>query len=150
MLLVHINIGFWKPMSWIAWRTSVLFGFFIINSGTQTLDIANLLPYSLSQCFHSRILVSLSWSLATLRGGQGLVQSAWPEQGEAECTWCATSTGSQVVLPIAERETLLPNLHAKPVRTAFGIVVVLDLSKLHRCPHIAAIGNIYVYCSKEL
>ncbi|KAG5035711.1 hypothetical protein JHK87_010621 [Glycine soja] len=49
-------------------------------------------------------------------------------------------------LPDAERETLLPKLRAKPVRTASGIAVVAVMSKPHRCPHIATTGNICVYC----
>lgn len=49
-------------------------------------------------------------------------------------------------LPDAERESLLPRLRAKPVRTASGIAVVAVMSKPHRCPHIATTGNICVYC----
>ncbi|KAH0933354.1 hypothetical protein HID58_010471 [Brassica napus] len=49
-------------------------------------------------------------------------------------------------LPDSERETLLPKLRAKPVRTASGIAVVAVMSKPHRCPHIATTGNICVYC----
>lgn len=49
-------------------------------------------------------------------------------------------------LPDAERESLLPKLRAKPVRTASGIAVVAVMSKPHRCPHIATTGNICVYC----
>lgn len=49
-------------------------------------------------------------------------------------------------LPESERESLLPKLKAKPVRTASGIAVVAVMSKPHRCPHIATTGNICVYC----
>lgn len=49
-------------------------------------------------------------------------------------------------LPETERDTLLPKLRAKPVRTASGIAVVAVMSKPHRCPHIATTGNICVYC----
>ncbi|KAM7480122.1 hypothetical protein LguiA_028335 [Lonicera macranthoides] len=49
-------------------------------------------------------------------------------------------------LPDSERESLLPKLRAKPVRTASGIAVVAVMSKPHRCPHIATTGNICVYC----
>lgn len=49
-------------------------------------------------------------------------------------------------LPETERESLLPKLRAKPVRTASGIAVVAVMSKPHRCPHIATTGNICVYC----
>ncbi|KAF8369617.1 hypothetical protein HHK36_032364 [Tetracentron sinense] len=49
-------------------------------------------------------------------------------------------------LPESERESLLPRLRAKPVRTASGIAVVAVMSKPHRCPHIATTGNICVYC----
>lgn len=35
---------------------------------------------------------------------------------------------------------LLPQLRAKPVRTASGIAVVAVMSKPHRCPHIATTG----------
>ncbi|MBA0735806.1 hypothetical protein Gogos_019621 [Gossypium gossypioides] len=49
-------------------------------------------------------------------------------------------------LPESERMSLLPKLRAKPVRTASGIAVVAVMSKPHRCPHIATIGNICVYC----
>ena len=49
-------------------------------------------------------------------------------------------------LPESERDSLLPRLRAKPVRTASGIAVVAVMSKPHRCPHIATTGNICVYC----
>ncbi|KAG6753177.1 hypothetical protein POTOM_043223 [Populus tomentosa] len=49
-------------------------------------------------------------------------------------------------LPESDRESLLPKLRAKPVRTASGIAVVAVMSKPHRCPHIATTGNICVYC----
>ena len=44
---------------------------------------------------------------------------------------CRTSTEAQS----------LPQLRAKPVRTASGIAVVAVMSKPHRCPHIATTGN---------
>lgn len=44
------------------------------------------------------------------------------------------------------RDTLLPRLRAKPVRTASGIAVVAVMSKPHRCPHIATTGAVCVYC----
>ncbi|KAK8938352.1 Elongator complex protein 3 [Platanthera guangdongensis] len=49
-------------------------------------------------------------------------------------------------VPEADRDSLLPKLRAKPVRTASGIAVVAVMSKPHRCPHIATTGNICVYC----
>ncbi|XP_028072767.1 elongator complex protein 3-like [Camellia sinensis] len=49
-------------------------------------------------------------------------------------------------LPESDRDSLLPKLKAKPVRTASGIAVVAVMSKPHRCPHIATTGNICVYC----
>ncbi|KAG7673503.1 hypothetical protein KSW81_006709 [Nannochloris sp. 'desiccata'] len=49
-------------------------------------------------------------------------------------------------LPEEHRQELLPQLRAKPVRTASGIAVVAVMSKPHRCPHIATTGNICVYC----
>nr|ASU54214.1 histone acetyltransferase [Hevea brasiliensis] len=49
-------------------------------------------------------------------------------------------------LPESDRDSLLPKLRAKPVRTASGIAVVAVMSKPHRCPHIATTGNIFVYC----
>lgn len=49
-------------------------------------------------------------------------------------------------LPEEHRAVLLPQLRAKPVRTASGIAVVAVMSKPHRCPHIATTGNICVYC----
>lgn len=49
-------------------------------------------------------------------------------------------------LPEEHKATLLPQLRAKPVRTASGIAVVAVMSKPHRCPHIATTGNICVYC----
>jgi hypothetical protein len=49
-------------------------------------------------------------------------------------------------VPEEFRERLLPQLKAKPVRTASGIAVVAVMSKPHRCPHIATTGNICVYC----
>lgn len=44
------------------------------------------------------------------------------------------------------KDKLIPQLRAKPVRTASGIAVVAVMSKPHRCPHIATTGNICVYC----
>ncbi|KAK9806799.1 hypothetical protein WJX72_003067 [[Myrmecia] bisecta] len=49
-------------------------------------------------------------------------------------------------VPDEHRAILLPQLKAKPVRTASGIAVVAVMSKPHRCPHIATTGNICVYC----
>ncbi|KAI8467279.1 MAG: hypothetical protein J3K34DRAFT_431198 [Monoraphidium minutum] len=49
-------------------------------------------------------------------------------------------------VPEEHRGALLPQLRAKPVRTASGIAVVAVMSKPHRCPHIATTGNICVYC----
>lgn len=49
-------------------------------------------------------------------------------------------------IPEQYRQTLLPRLKAKPIRTASGIAVVAVMSKPHRCPHIAMTGNICVYC----
>lgn len=49
-------------------------------------------------------------------------------------------------VPESDRDSLLPKLRAKPVRTASGIAVVAVMSKPHRCPHIATTGNICVYC----
>ena len=65
-----------------------------------------------------------------------------------------TSTASKYILsrapklveiiaavPEEYRGILLPQLRAKPVRTASGIAVVAVMSKPHRCPHIATTGN---------
>jgi histone acetyltransferase (RNA polymerase elongator complex component) len=49
-------------------------------------------------------------------------------------------------VPEEFRQVLLPQLKAKPVRTASGIAIVAVMSKPHRCPHIATTGNICVYC----
>lgn len=49
-------------------------------------------------------------------------------------------------MPEEHRKVLLPQLRAKPVRTASGIAVVAVMSKPHRCPHIATTGNICIYC----
>ncbi|KAI8345582.1 elongator complex protein 3 [Mortierella sp. GBAus27b] len=49
-------------------------------------------------------------------------------------------------IPEQYKAALLPNLKAKPVRTASGIAVVAVMCKPHRCPHIAMTGNICVYC----
>ncbi|KAL6758970.1 hypothetical protein V8C86DRAFT_2585635 [Haematococcus lacustris] len=49
-------------------------------------------------------------------------------------------------VPEEHRAALLPQLKAKPVRTASGIAVVAVMSKPHRCPHIATTGNICIYC----
>lgn len=43
-------------------------------------------------------------------------------------------------VPEEHRAILLPQLRAKPVRTASGIAVVAVMSKPHRCPHIATTG----------
>ena len=64
-----------------------------------------------------------------------------------------TSTASKYILsrapklveiiaavPEEYRGVLLPQLRAKPVRTASGIAVVAVMSKPHRCPHIATTG----------
>ena len=44
-------------------------------------------------------------------------------------------------VPDEHRDALLPQLRAKPVRTASGIAVVAVMSKPHRCPHIATTGT---------
>ena len=44
-------------------------------------------------------------------------------------------------MPEEYRSILLPQLRAKPVRTASGIAVVAVMSKPHRCPHIATTGE---------
>ncbi|CAL8463087.1 g2621 [Coccomyxa elongata] len=49
-------------------------------------------------------------------------------------------------VPEEYRSVLIPQLRAKPVRTASGIAVVAVMSKPHRCPHIATTGNICIYC----
>lgn len=49
-------------------------------------------------------------------------------------------------VPSDYKDSLLPKLKAKPVRTASGIAVVAVMSKPHRCPHINFTGNICVYC----
>ncbi|XP_027206112.2 elongator complex protein 3 [Dermatophagoides pteronyssinus] len=49
-------------------------------------------------------------------------------------------------VPHEHRQSLLPKLRAKPVRTASGIAVVAVMCKPHRCPHINMTGNICVYC----
>ena len=49
-------------------------------------------------------------------------------------------------LPDEHRGELLPQLRAKPVRTASGVAIVALMSMPHRCPHIATTGNICVYC----
>jgi len=49
-------------------------------------------------------------------------------------------------VPPNHKETLIPKLKAKPVRTASGIAVVAVMCKPHRCPHINLTGNICVYC----
>lgn len=48
-------------------------------------------------------------------------------------------------IPEKYKDRLLPQLRAKPIRTASGIAVVAVMSKPHRCPHIAMTGNICVY-----
>uniref|UniRef100_A0A1B0G2U1 Uncharacterized protein n=1 Tax=Glossina morsitans morsitans TaxID=37546 RepID=A0A1B0G2U1_GLOMM len=40
------------------------------------------------------------------------------------------------------KKILLPQLKAKPIRTASGIAVVAVMCKPHRCPHINKTGNI--------
>ena len=42
-------------------------------------------------------------------------------------------------------KVLVPELKAKPIRTASGIAVVAVMCKPHRCPHISFTGNICVY-----
>lgn len=49
-------------------------------------------------------------------------------------------------VPEEHRATLLPQLRAKPVRTASGIAVVAVMSKPHRCPHIATTGVCVCAC----
>lgn len=49
-------------------------------------------------------------------------------------------------VPEEHKTVLVPFLRAKPVRTASGVAVVAVMCKPHRCPHIAATGNICVYC----
>ncbi|PRQ30639.1 putative histone acetyltransferase [Rosa chinensis] len=54
--------------------------------------------------------------------------------------------GMIAALPELDCKVLLPKLKAKPHRTASRITVVAVMSKPHRCPHIATIRNICVYC----
>lgn len=49
-------------------------------------------------------------------------------------------------IPEEHKAALLPQVRAKPVRTASGIAIVAVMCKPHRCPHIAMTGNICVYC----
>ena len=49
-------------------------------------------------------------------------------------------------IPEKYKNTLIPMLKVKPVRTASGIAVVAVMCKPHRCPHIATTGNICIYC----
>jgi len=49
-------------------------------------------------------------------------------------------------VPLEHRKLLVPQLKAKPIRTASGIAVVAVMCKPHRCPHINMTGNICVYC----
>uniref|UniRef100_A0AC35TXM0 Elongator complex protein 3 n=1 Tax=Rhabditophanes sp. KR3021 TaxID=114890 RepID=A0AC35TXM0_9BILA len=49
-------------------------------------------------------------------------------------------------VPSEYKDTLVPKLKAKPIRTASGIAVVAVMCKPHRCPHINFTGNICVYC----
>lgn len=49
-------------------------------------------------------------------------------------------------IPDKYKNTLIPILKVKPIRTASGIAVVAVMCKPHRCPHIATTGNICVYC----
>lgn len=69
---------------------------------------------------------------------------------EASLKYCLAKAPKLVdviaAVPEEHRATLLPQLRAKPVRTASGIAVVAVMSKPHRCPHIATTGNICVYC----
>lgn len=69
---------------------------------------------------------------------------------EASLKYCLSKAPKLVdviaAVPEEHRATLLPQLRAKPVRTASGIAVVAVMSKPHRCPHIATTGNICVYC----
>ncbi|KAA6429872.1 MAG: elongator complex 3-like [Trebouxia sp. A1-2] len=69
---------------------------------------------------------------------------------EASLRYCLAKAPKLVdviaAVPEEHRATLLPQLRAKPVRTASGIAVVAVMSKPHRCPHIATTGNICVYC----
>jgi hypothetical protein len=50
-------------------------------------------------------------------------------------------------VPEEHKAILLPQLRAKPVRTASGIAVVAVMSKPHRCPHIATTGLDTVHLS---
>ncbi|DBA82031.1 hypothetical protein WJX77_010638 [Trebouxia sp. C0004] len=69
---------------------------------------------------------------------------------EASLKYCLAKAPKLVdviaAVPEEHRAILLPQLRAKPVRTASGIAVVAVMSKPHRCPHIATTGNICVYC----
>ncbi|KAL3142875.1 Elongator subunit [Trebouxia sp. C0009 RCD-2024] len=69
---------------------------------------------------------------------------------EASLKYCLAKAPKLVdviaAVPEEHRAVLLPQLRAKPVRTASGIAVVAVMSKPHRCPHIATTGNICVYC----
>jgi len=49
-------------------------------------------------------------------------------------------------VPEKHQHDVVPQLRAKPVRTASGVAVVAVMSKPHRCPHIATTGNVCVYC----
>ncbi|CAK9304829.1 unnamed protein product [Gordionus sp. m RMFG-2023] len=49
-------------------------------------------------------------------------------------------------IPPEYKTALLPQLKAKPIRTASGIAVVAVMCKPHRCPHINTTGNVCVYC----
>ena len=55
-------------------------------------------------------------------------------------------TDLMAAIPEKYRNTIVPFLKVKPVRTASGIAVVAVMCKPHRCPHIATTGNICIYC----
>lgn len=50
-------------------------------------------------------------------------------------------------IPSEYKESLLPQLRAKPVRTASGVAIVAVMCKPHRCPHIAMTGSVCLYCA---
>jgi hypothetical protein len=52
-------------------------------------------------------------------------------------------------VPEEHRAVLLPQLRAKPVRTASGVAVVAVMSKPHRCPHIATTGALGVRAQRR-
>jgi elongator complex protein 3 len=55
-------------------------------------------------------------------------------------------TDLMAAIPEKYKNTLIPFLKVKPVRTASGIAIVAVMCKPHRCPHIATTGNICIYC----